>query len=345
MTTVKKNVIIACAGIIVSCAIYAAVQLFSPLHVGNKSVEVKIPKGATFREAVEIFCKEGIIHDRTFFLIIGRITGLDRKIRAGYYSIFKSMNTIDLLKILRRGQIIEYAVTIVEGDSLWEVAEKLSGKGIATQEQFFDLASDRDFLTSFDIEASTFEGYLFPDTYNIPKGMEPEEAIGMMINTFREKYSDKLEERAEELDFTEREVLTLASIIEKEAITDEERPVISAVYHNRLKKRMRLQADPTAIYGVKSSKEKITSSDIRKKTPYNTYVIKGLPPGPIASPGLKSIKAALYPADVPYIYFVSNNDGTHRFSVTAKEHEAAVNSYRKKKKMEQKERRDADAGT
>jgi UPF0755 protein len=341
----RKNVLIACAGIIVTCAIYAAVQLFSPLPIGNKNIEVRIPKGATYREAIEIFFKEGIIHDRTFFLIIGRITGLDRKIRAGYYSIFKSMNTLDLLKILRRGQIIEYEVTIVEGDSLWEVAEKLAAKGIVTQEEFFRLASDEDFLASFGIDAVSFEGYLFPETYNIPKGMEPQEAIGMMINTFREKYSDKMEERAEELHFTEREVLTLASIIEKEAITDEERPIISAVYHNRLKKRMLLQADPTAIYGVKSAKEKITSADIRKKTPYNTYVIKGLPPGPIASPGLKSIMAALYPANVPYIYFVSNNDGTHHFSVTAKEHEAAVNSYRKKKQMEQKEGQDADAGT
>lgn len=341
----RKNVLIVCAGIIVTCAIYAAVQLFSPLPVGNKNVEVKIPKGATFREAVEIFFKGGVIQDRTFFLIIGRITGLDRKIRAGYYSIFKSMSTLDLLKLLRSGQIIEYEVTIVEGDSLWEVAEKLAAKGIATQEEFFRIAADENFLASFDIDPPSFEGYLFPDTYNIPKGMEPEEAIGMMINAFRGKYSEEMEERAEELDFTEREVLTLASIIEKEAITDEERPVISAVYHNRLKKRMRLQADPTAIYGVKSSKEKITSSDIRKKTPYNTYVIKGLPPGPIASPGLKSIMAALYPANVPYIYFVSNNDGTHRFSVTAKEHEAAVNSYRKKKQREQKEEADNDTGT
>ena len=341
----KKNILFACAGIIATCAIYAVVQLFSPLPVGNKNVEVKIPDGATYREAVEIFFKEGVIQDRTFFLIIGRITGLDRRIRAGYYSIFRSMDTLDLLKLLRSGQIIEYDVTVVEGDSLWEVAEKLSAKGIATQKEFFRLASNEDFLAEFDIDAPSFEGYLFPDTYNIPKGMKPKEAIGMMIHTFREKYSDELDERAEELNFTEREVLTLASIIEKEAITDEERPIISAVYHNRLKKRMRLQADPTAIYGVKSSREKITSSDLRKKTAYNTYVIKGLPPGPIASPGLKSIKAALYPANVAYIYFVSNNDGTHRFSVTAKEHEAAVQSYRQKKQMQQKEGADDDAGT
>jgi UPF0755 protein len=129
-------------------------------------------------------------------------------------------------------------------------------------------------------------------------------------------------------------VLTLASIIEKEAATDEERPLISAVYHNRLKKRMPLQADPTAVYGIKSFGEKIIESDLRRKTPYNTYVIKGLPPGPIASPRMKSILAALYPAKVSYIYFVSNNDGTHTFSVTPEEHRLAVESYRAKKRME-----------
>jgi len=132
------------------------------------------------------------------------------------------------------------------------------------------------------------------------------------------------------MNMTENELLTLASIIEKEAVVDSERPLISAVYHNRLKKKMQLQADPTAIYGIKSSREKITKEDLLRKTPYNTYQIKGLPPGPIASPGLKSIMAALYPANVPYIYFVSQDDRTHQFSTTAKEHIEAVKLYRQR---------------
>jgi UPF0755 protein len=244
------------------------------------------------------------------------------------------MSLLDLLKVLRKGQIIEYEITIVEGDSLREIAEKLSEKGIADKEKFQGLSSNRDFLASYTIDAPSLEGYLFPDTYKIPKGMDPEDAVGIMINKMREKYSDKLKDRASEIGLSEREVITLASIIEKEAVTDEERPLISAVYHNRLRKKIRLQADPTAIYGIKSSKEKITSDDLKRKTPYNTYVIKGLPPGPIASPGIKSIMAALFPADVPYIYFVSNNDGTHQFSVTMNEHQAAVQEYREKKEAE-----------
>jgi UPF0755 protein len=332
----KKNIFFAFIGVILSCLVYVAVQLMSPLPLGNKNIEIQIPKGSTFRQAVEIFSRENLIRDKNLFLFIGRISRIDRKIRAGYYSLYKTMNSLDLLRVLRRGQIIEYEVTIIEGDSLREIAETLAEKGIADKDEFRRLSSDMDFLASYNIKAPTFEGYLFPDTYKIPKGMDPDEAIGMMINKMREKYSDKLTARAMELGLSEREVLTLASIIEKEAVTDDERPLISAVYHNRLQKRMPLQADPTTIYGVKGSKEKITSEDLKRKTPYNTYTIKGLPPGPIASPGIKSITAALYPAKAPYIYFVSNNDGTHHFSVSAEEHQTAVKAYREKKQMETK---------
>jgi UPF0755 protein len=338
----KKNVFLAFAGVSLSCLIYVAVQLLMPLSAGNKNIEVHIPKGTTFRQAVEIFAKEGIIRDRNLFLFIGRISRIDRRIRAGYYSIYGSMNTFGLLKVLKRGQIIEYELTLVEGDSLREIAEKLSGKGIGAKEKLQALCSDRDFLSTYSIDAPSCEGYLFPDTYKVPKGMDPEDAIGMMINKMREKYTDKLIARAEDMGLSEKEVFTLASIIEKEAVTDEERPLISAVYHNRLKKKMLLQADPTAIYGIKSSKEKITSEDLKRKTPYNTYTMKGLPPGPIASPGIKSIIAALYPADVRYIYFVSNNDGTHHFSVSAEEHQSAVRAYREKKKIETQTKSEAE---
>lgn len=330
----KRNIILILAIVILLYGIYIAAEMLIPLPIGNKNMEIEIPKGATFRQAIEILSREGLIRDKNIFLFIGRISGLDRKIRAGYYSIYGSMSPLDIFRILKKGQIIEYEITIVEGDSLTEIAEKLSEKGIIHTEEFMQLATDKDFLSSYDIDAPSFEGYIFPDTYKIPKGMNPEEAVGMMINKMREEYSGELTVRTSELGFSEREVLTLASIIEKEAATDEERPLISAVYHNRLKKRMPLQADPTAIYGIKSFGEKIIESDLRRKTPYNTYVIKGLPPGPIASPRMKSILAALYPAKVSYIYFVSNNDGTHTFSVTPEEHRLAVESYRAKKRME-----------
>ena len=338
----KKNIISIGAGIILFTLLYTAVQLYAPLPIGNKNIEIQIPAGATFRQAAEIFESAHAIRNKTFFLAVGRLTGTDRKIRAGYYSIYKSMNLLDLFRILRKGQIIEYAITIVEGDSLREISQKLVDKDIVSKDDFMELATDEGYLSAYDIDAPSLEGYLFPDTYRIPKGMDPDEVIGMMINKMREKFSGKLRARAAEIDMSERDVLTLASIIEKEAIIDKDRPLISAVYHNRLKKKMLLQADPTTIYGVKSSRERITFKDLRRKTAYNTYIIKGLPPGPIASPGLKSIIAALYPARVPYLYFVSNNDCTHHFSVTAREHLAAVRAYREKKEMEKLQMKEAD---
>ncbi len=340
----KKNLLIMFIATFWVGSVYVAVEMLTPARAGNKTIEIEIPKGATFKQVVEILYNQRLIRDKNIFLLIGRITGADRKMRAGYYSIWGNMSPLDIFKIIRKGQIIEYEIKIVEGDSLLEISEKLAETRIMTKEDFTKLSKEPDFLAFYDIESNSIEGYIFPDTYLIPKGVLPEDAIGSMIDRMREKYSHELLTRTEEIGMTEREVLTLASIIEKEAVVDSERPLISAVYHNRLKKNMLLQADPTAIYGIKSSREKITSKDLQRKTLYNTYVIKGLPPGPIASPGIKSIIAALYPAVVPYVYFVSNNDGSHQFSVTAKEHLAAVKSYREKKQIENKEETGKDTG-
>jgi UPF0755 protein len=332
----KRNIILMLGVIMLLFCTYIAFELLVPLPTGNKNIEIEIPQGATFRQAVEILSKERLVRDKNLFILIGRVSGLDRKIRTGYYSIIGKVSPLDIFDMLKKGQIIEYEITVLEGDSLAEISEKLSEKGIIDKEEFMKLSSDEDFLSLYDIDAPTFEGYLYPDTYKIPKGTDPEDVIGMMINKMRENISTELYKRASAIGMSEKEFLTLASIIEKEAITDKERPIISAVYHNRLRKGIKLQADPTAIYGVKSFRERITARDLRKKTKYNTYVIKGLPPGPIASPGIKSIIAALYPANAPYLYFVSNNDGSHHFSVTAKEHEAAVKEYRRKKELENK---------
>jgi UPF0755 protein len=324
----KKNILLMFSATLLIFLLYAATEFFLPVQTGNKNVEIEIPQGATFRQAVEILAGQNLIRDKRVFLIVGRLTGADRKIRAGFYSLWTGKSPAEILKALRMGRIIEYEVKILEGDSLLEISEAFAKTGIITPEKFMDLAYDRNFLSSYTINAPSIEGYLFPDTYFIPKGMKAEEALDTMISRMREKFTDKLTARAQELGMTENQVLTLASIIEKEAIVDSERGLISAVYHNRLRKKMPLQADPTAIYGIKSSKERITLSDLKQKTPYNTYVIKGLPPGPIASPGLKSIVSALYPENVPYIYFVSQDDRTHRFSQTAVQHAEAVRQYR-----------------
>ena len=336
----KKNILAVSTAVVLLACGYAAVEMFVPAQT-VKYMEIEIPKGATFRQAADILSEAGIIRDKKVFLIWGRVAGVDREIKAGYYSIWDNMSPYDILRLLSQGQIIEYEVRIVEGDSLPEIADVFAKAGVATKEEFMKLAYDPDFLAAYDIDAPSIEGYIFPDTYKIPKGVSLQNAVGLMINEMREKFSGKLAARAKEIGMTENEVLTLASIIEKEAVVDSERPLISAVYHNRLSKKMPLQADPTAIYGVKSPGARITLSDLRRKTAYNTYYIKGLPPGPIASPGMKSIYAALYPAHVPYLYFVSRDDRVHQFSTTLAEHRDAVRLYRERKEeMKNSEKED-----
>ncbi len=238
------------------------------------------------------------------------------------------MIPVQIFKDLIAGRTVQYSITIPEGSTLEDIRKKFKGTGLIDKESW-QLVYDKDFLDSLEVHAPSLEGYAYPDTYNFPKGTEPRTIFKIMVQRLMENFKEPLRRRAIELGMTENEVLTLASIIEKEAIYNFERPLISAVYHNRLKKKMRLQADPTVLYGVKERWKRIRYRDLRRVTPYNTYIIKGLPPGPIASSSIMSIKAALYPAKVNYLYFVSMNNGKHHFSFTGEEHEKAVDVYQR----------------
>lgn len=325
---VSRKIIFLSGAVVAAFLFYFLCQLFIPLSVKERIVEVEIPRGTSFRKAFDILKEHGLVRDRAVMIILGRLTGLDRKIKAGYYSFWDKELPITVLKTLLEGKIIEFTVTIVEGDTVWDVAAKLEQAEIMDEGEFFRLYKDSQFLASMDIDAPSVEGYLFPDTYKLPKGIMPEDALAVMVRTMRAHFTSGMYRRMEEIRFSEREVLTLASIIEKEAAVDFERPIISAVYHNRLKKKMRLQADPTSIYGIKEYRLGVKKSDLRRNTPYNTYKRKGLPPGPIAAPGLKSIMAALYPADVPFLYFVSKDNREHFFSERIEDHVSAVRQFR-----------------
>ncbi|GAB6183936.1 endolytic transglycosylase MltG [Thermodesulfovibrio hydrogeniphilus] len=307
--------------------LYVSIQLTRP--VGTKeNIEVYIPKGASFSQIASILKEKNVIRNELVFIITGRMLGIEKKARAGYYLITPQMSVVDVIKELLEGKIIEYQITIVEGDSLYEIADKLGEINPKFKEELWQLTSDKSFLKSLNIDAPSLEGYIYPDTYLIPKGMELKEILTIMVKRMWQIYDEKLRAETVKKGWTVNKILTLASIIEKEAKLDEEKPIISAVYHNRLKIGMPLQADPTAIYGVKRFKEGVKKSDLKNNTPYNTYIIKGLPPGPIASPSIKSIKAALNPANVNYIYFVAKGDGSHVFSVDYKEHVSAINKIR-----------------
>lgn len=308
-------------------AIYLTIELTRPLNI-KETIEFYIPKGSSFSTIGKILKEKGIISSELIFKITGRIMGIERKARAGYYLITPDMDLLDLLRKLLEGKIIEYTFTVIEGDSIFDIAEKLSKINPDYGEKLITLNNDRNFLKSLNIDSPSLEGYLFPATYTIPKGMEIEDIVTMMVKKFWSVFDQNLREKTQKLGLTINEVITLASIIEKEAKIEEEKPLISAVYHNRLRLGMPLQADPTAIYGVKRFKEGVKKKDLLNKTPYNTYIIKGLPPGPIASPSLSSIKAALNPAKVPYLYFVARGDGSHIFSETYSQHLASINEIR-----------------
>ncbi len=326
-TRLKSSITIGSLLSIVTFIIYVFLNILVPLNI-KKPVEVYVKKGMTFSETVQRLQEQGLIRDKNIVLLLGRITRIDRKIKTGLYEFSGTVSPLKVINALISGRVVEFDVTIPEGYNIRQIARTLDAAGIITEEEFFRLAHNREFLDSMNIDAPSIEGYIFPDTYSFPGGMPPGDVLKRLVAEMRRHFTPEMRDRAEALGLTEREVLTLASIIEKEARVDDERPLISAVFHNRLKRGMPLQSDPTSIYGFKDPPGVITTKDLKRESPYNTYVIRGLPPGPIASPGLKSIMAALYPADVPYLFFVSDNNGRHRFSTTEAEHRKAVMLYR-----------------
>jgi len=302
--------------------------LFRPSSPRGLWKEVVIPKGATYREVVKILKKEGIINLEFPLLFLGRITMSDRRVMAGYYNLNTEMSIWDVFRCLREGRIIQYVVTIPPGSTLSDIKRRLETFGLV-DDTSWGIVYDRRFLESLKIDAPSLEGYIYPDTYNLPKGISARDIFSIMVQRMRERFDESLRKRAEEIGMVERDVLTLASIIEKEARYDSERPLISAVYHNRLRRGIKLQADPTVLYRREDGNKQIRYTDLKRQDPYNTYYIPGLPPGPIASPSIASINAALYPADVDYLFFVSRNDGTHHFSLTGEEHLEAVKFYQR----------------
>ena len=290
---------------------------------------ITIPPGASLPEVTHLLSSKGIIRSQTLFNCLVRCRRADTRIKSGEYQFTNRMLPHEVLNKLIRGDQIKYSITIPEGLTIAQIALLYEKVGMAEKNRFINLASDQKFIASLGMQGETLEGYLFPDTYKFIRNIGEKNIIRSMVQRFNEVYGGEFKTRGQELNLSQRDVIVLASLIEKEAARPQERPLISAVFHNRLKLHMPLQCDPTVIFGLKSFNGNLTKEDLKLKTPYNTYLICGLPPTPIASPGLDSIKAALYPADVNYLFFVSRNDGTHYFSSTLAEHNQAVNMYQR----------------
>jgi UPF0755 protein len=291
---------------------------------------VIIPDGSSFQQVAALLEREQLIKSRLFFVLLGRLQSADRKVHAGEYELNPSMAPAEILSRLTIGQVMLHPILIPEGLTMMQTAEIFGQQRVVDPQELLRLMKDPVFIASLGIKADTLEGYLYPDTYKFPKGVRPKEVIMTMVEHLRQVYDAELQARSQELKMTQHEVLTLASVIEKESGSNGEREEISAVFHNRLKKRIPLQSDPTVIYGLPNFDGNIHKKDLSSPSPYNTYRITGLPPGPIANPGLQSIRATLYPSNSRALYFVSKNDGTHQFSATLEEHNQAVEKYQKR---------------
>jgi len=329
------DLLITLAGLAAVLLAVVYVHFFAPASLERHSKVVTIQVGTAFSEVARILESKGIIRDRRSFYLLARLQEAIPKVKAGEYEVHTNMTPSEVLEKLVRGDVIKYPITIPEGFNLFQIGEVLEKAGVSSQKRFLDRARDPLLIAALDLEGDSLEGYLFPDTYNFPKGYGEEPVIRQMVSRFQAVYAP-LEKRAQEMGLSRKDVVILASMIEKEAMDDQERRLISAVFHNRLHRGMALQSDPTAVYGIKREKNRannrITRGDLLKKSPYNTYQIVGLPRGPIANPGMKSLQAVLNPADVNYLYFVSKNDRTHYFSSTLEEHNRAVDLYQRRLK-------------
>lgn len=291
---------------------------------------VSIPDGSTFQQVAALLEREGLIKSRSAFLLLGRSQSAERRIRAGEYELNAAMPAAEILSKLLSGQVVLHPITIPEGLTMVQIANMMEQQGVTDRDGFLQLARDRTFIASLGLKVETLEGYLYPDTYKFPRVVKAKDVVSTMVEHFRQVFGPEMQARAAELKMAEHEVVTLASIIEKETGADGERAEISAVFHNRLRKRIPLQSDPTVIYGLTGFDGNIRKKDLSNPSPYNTYRVAGLPPGPIANPGLRALQATLYPSSSRALYFVSRNDGTHQFSATLTEHNQAVEKYQKR---------------
>ncbi|OFZ18798.1 MAG: hypothetical protein A2X94_06265 [Bdellovibrionales bacterium GWB1_55_8] len=313
----------------------AIFALSAKTQPGAHAVVLEITKGLGPNEIAERLRSEGLISDPQLFLRLGRWMRQWKNIKAGEYQINPSMTPLQIFSIITSGVSVNRPLVIREGQNIFEIATEIELRGFGPKSRFIELCRDPRFIANSWAAAgmkerapSTLEGYLFPDTYFLNKRVPLEEIARRMVKRFASAWSDNERLRAAEIGFAARDVITLASMIEKETGAAHERPVISSVFHNRLKKKMRLQSDPTTIYGIwEQFSGNLKKSDLHTSTPYNTYSIRGLPVGPISNPGKEAILAALYPRETEYLFFVSRNDGTHEFTRTFEEHAEAVRRF------------------
>lgn len=286
-------------------------------------------QGQSLKKIAAALEEKKIIKSAGMFVLYARLHGDATRLQAGLYRFSDAMPPAEILGRMVSGDIYVERFTVPEGYSIYQIAELIAGRRLFDKNAFLRECFSRPLLRELGIDGKSVEGYLYPSTYDIKPGISPAGLIRLMVANFEKIYGRDFAVRAEETRLTKREILILASMIEKEAVRPEERPVIASVFRNRILKGMPLQSDPTAVYGVRAFAGNVSRNDITRDTPYNTYLISGLPPGPIGNPGRDAIDAAINPAKTGFLYFVAKKDGTHHFSRTLEEHNRAILRYLK----------------
>jgi UPF0755 protein len=309
---------------------WLAIFLLQPVGGSDEPVTVDIPMGSTVRTIASTLKEEGVIRSSTAFVVMARILGETKNMKAGEYSIPPDLGVIEIIDRLVAGDAEAQWVSIPEGRTLRQIATALEGRRLARSGEFIRMSERQPqrFGLEIPVERRSVEGYLMPETYKFPKQISETNLIKHMLETWQKKVYDPHRELFDQNDLSVDEIVIIASMIEREARVPEDRPLISSVIRNRLKKNMLLQVDATVIYALGRHRDVVTHADLRVNHPYNTYRNKGLPPGPICNPGLDSILAALQPAHTEYVYYVAQPDGSHVFTRTYQEHQQAIRRIR-----------------
>lgn len=331
MSGAKRLLLLLLAGV-------AAVALLFPLTCSppdpdTEPAQIVIAPGTSFAAVTDSLVAREIVTHRTWFKLLARVRGLDRSVQAGAYEFRPGESSWHVLNTLRSGRTAATRFTVPEGLTLRELAALAQSRLGIPAESVLAAARDPAEVAALEVNPPSVEGFLFPETYQVPVGSSGTDLVRIMTRGFLEAWNPEWDQRLAALELTREQAVTLASIVEGEARIDAEREVIAGVYHNRLRIGMALQADPTVQYAIEmrtgKSKQRLFEKDYQTPSPYNTYLNPGLPPGPVNSPGLRSIEAALHPADVPYLYFVAGQGGRHIFSRSYEEHLRAVAQSRR----------------
>lgn len=306
------------------CLFWYLFCLFIPPGKGAVNCNISFPPGSGIRKLSNELKAGGVIRSSWHFILMARLRGHSHHLKAGEYLFSDDMTPDVILRKIVFGEVDYRKFTLPEGYSIYQAAELLEQKGFFKKSAFLEKCCDRGLLERLGIKEVSAEGYLYPATYNLSRGGGEEQLIAQMIDKFNKTHTVIQVEG-----LSRHEVVTLASIIEKEAVSAAEKPIISSVFQNRLRIGMPLQSDPTAVYGVRAFSGKVSKADIQRPSPYNTYLNKGLPPGPIGNPGIDAVNAVINPAKTEFLYFVARQDGTHQFSRNLAEHNRAVRHYLK----------------